>query len=424
MSLIEVTVPEHDGWQDNLAARILLLFLGAMIMRSGLRLWSAAYEVGIGPAIIVVLSFAVGVQIAVLSAADIDLEAHGRTIGYVVTVALTLFTIGLSWYSGVLPRLGSDVIAFSSYAAELVVEGGNPFVQSMAPAAELPGHPDRWTLRQDGSRVVSWSYPGGTLWLYGTQYATIGRSPVGIRLTSILGVGALSAALVYLLPSVYAPAGPLSLLMSQNEWLAAAGGLNDMFWVLPTCVALWLWATERRVLSAATLGVACAMKQQPWLIALFMAVWVLKDADSAQAFAHDASQYIGAGLATFTLLNLPWLLSDPMAWVDAVLVPIAGDESPLVSTGVGIAALNSAADGVISRSAFELLIPAAVVGMLAVYWYWFSQIKWAAWLASPMVLFWAPRSLPSYFHWTVPIALLAVLARHGRLRGQREVAAA
>lgn len=424
MSLIDVTVPEGDGWQDNLAARILLLFLGAMIMRSGLRLWSAAFEVGLGASIVVVLSFALGTQIAILSAADIDLEAHGRTIGYVVTVALTLFTLALSWHSGILPRLGSDVIAFSSYAAELVVEGGNPFAQSMAPAAELPGHPDRWTLRQDGSRVVSWSYPGGTLWLYGAQFAAIGRGPIGIRLTSIVGVGLLSAVLVHILPSVYGPAAPLSLLMAQNEWLAAAGGLNDMFWVLPTCVALWLWASERRVLSAAALGAACAMKQQPWFIALFMAVWVIQESDSLRAFASDSSRYIGAGLSTFALLNLPWLLADPVAWVDAVLVPIAGGESPLVSTGVGIAALNSAADGAISRSTFELLIPVAVAGMVAVYWYWFDQIKWAAWLASPMVLFWAPRSLPSYFHWAVPIALLAVMARHGRLRGQRKEVAA
>jgi hypothetical protein len=107
-----------------------------------------------------------------------------------------------------------------------------------------------------------------------------------------------------------------------------------------------------------------------------------------------------------------------------VLVPIAGSESPLVSHGVGLAALNSAAGQVITRAQFEMVIPVAIIGAAVAYWYWFDRLRWAAWLAPPAILFFAPRSLPSYFHWFVPIAVLALFAAHGELVGQREVSAA
>lgn len=426
MSLIEINIPEDDGWEDILASRLLLLILGAMLMRVGLRLWHAAFqEGGLVAGILTTLCFALGVQLLVFAIAGIDLEAHGRTIAYIVIGELTLMTIALSWSAGIFGgKLGSDVIAFTSYAVELVSSGQNPFAHSMAGAADLPGHPDEWTLRTDGSRVVSWSYPGGSLWIYGLQFITVGRTPIGIRLTSIIGVAAVAVLLVKALPAIYAPAAPLSLTISQNEWLAAAGGLNDMWWLLPTAGALILWAGDRRMLAAVALGAACAVKQQPWPIAGFLAIWVWHESNDLSAFAKTGGRYAAAGLGSFALLNLPWLLSDPSAWVNAILVPIAGSqEAPLVSTGVGLAALNSAA-GVIPRRTFELAIPISLLGAAAAYYVWFDKLRWMAWLSPPIVLFFAPRSLPSYFHWFVPIAVLALFAHHGELPiQQREVGA-
>jgi len=418
MNLINIEVPEEDGWQDMLASRVLLLVLGALLMRVGLRLWGAALEEGTIPAVLTTLAFAMGVQIAILSVSDIDLEKHSRTVAYVTAAAMTLLTIGLAATSGMFPKLATDVIAFTSYAVEVVNQGGNPFAASMAPSAELPGHPDRWTRRMDGSKVVSWSYPGGTLWVYSLQFLAIGRSPIGIRLTSIVGVGVLCVALIRWLPAEYATLAPISLLAAENEFLAAAGGLNDMWWALFAAGALVYWARDRRVVAAVLLGVACAMKQQPWPIALFLAIWVWHEADDIREFVQTGGRYAAAGLGTFLIINAPWLLADPAAWVDSVLVPIAGADSPLVSSGVGVASLNTAADGIISRGAFELLIPIAIVGAAAAYWWLFDELRWAAWLAPPVILFFAPRSLPSYYHWFVPIAMLAMFARHHRLVGQ------
>jgi uncharacterized membrane protein len=160
------------------------------------------------------------------------------------------------------------------------------------------------------------------------------------------------------------------------------------------------------------------MKQQPWFILPLLAIWVWRERESLREFGRTAATYVTAGLVPFLLLNAPWLLADPQAWLSSVFVPIAEGEAPLVSTGVGLAALNTAADGVISRGAFESLIPVVLLAVVGAYWLWFDRLRWAAWLAPAVVLFWMPRSLPSYFHWVAPLALLALFARHGRLVGQ------
>ena len=421
MALIEIDVPEEEGWRDTVAARVLLLVLAAVILWFGLRVWGLINEAGAIGGVPTFLAFALGVELLILSVSDIDLEAHGRTIGYVTTLVMAGVALGVVVVAE-LPRLGTDVLAFTSYAVELAADGTNPFAASMAPSSDLPGAPDEWTRRTDGSIVDSWSYPGGTLWVYAVQYQLVGRWG-GLRLTSLVGATLIALLVTAVVPSVYGPLGPASILISQNELFAALGGLNDMWWVLPTVATVWLWALDRRIAAAAVFGVACAMKQQPWAIALPLAIWVFKTAPSHRVFAQRAAMYIGVGGATFTAFNLPWLLGDPGAWLSAVLTPLStGSEAPLVSRGVGLAALNHAVDGrIVSRATFEALIYLTVAVGAVTYWRYFERLRWAAWLFPAVVFLFTPRSLPSYFHWFVPIAAVALFAAHGRLRGQREV---
>ena len=419
MALIELDIPEEDGWRDDVASRVLLLVLAAVILWFGVRVWGLINEAGVVGAIPTFVAFALGVELLVLSVSNVDLHAHGRTIGYVTTLVMALVTLGVVLVAE-LPRLGTDVLAFTSYAVELIAEGRNPFAASMRPSHALPGAPDIWTRRTDGSLVDSWSYPGGTLWVYSIQYHLVGRAG-GLRLTSLVGATLVGLAVTYVVPAVYGPLGPASILIAQNELFAALGGLNDMWWVLPTVVTVWLWATDRRVLAAGVFGVACAMKQQPWAIGVPLAIWVWKEADSPRVFSRRAATYIGVGGAVFVTLQLPWLIADPAAWLGSVLTPVSSsDAAPLVSRGVGLAILNHAVDGaLVSRATFEALIYATVaVGALA-YWRFFEQLRWAAWLFPAVVFLFTPRSLPSYFHWFVPVAVVAMFAAHGQLRGQR-----
>lgn len=426
MALIDLNTPDDaDEWRDDIAVRVLALVFGAVILRFGLRMWGLIGPVGVVGALPTFIAFAVGVQMMLLSVSNIDFEEWGRPIGYATTLVLAALALAMVELAD-LPRLGTDLLAFTSYSVELLAEGGNPFAASMAPAHGLPGAPEQWTPRTDGTLVDSWSYPGGTLWVYSLWFLPFGREPVGLRLVGLFGVVGIAGLVTYVLPARFGLLGPASVLLAQNEFAAALGGLNDMWWVLPTVATVYLWATERRVAAAAVFGIACAMKQQPWLITLPLAMWVWREAPDARTFARRAAAYIGVGGAVFVLLQLPWIVTTPVAWLRSALVPLSvGNDAPLVSMGVGLATLNQAVEQrLIARHTFELFIYGSTALATLAYWRYFEHVKWTAWLAPAVILLWAPRSLPSYFHWFVPIAVVALFASQGELLGQREVSAA
>ena len=125
MSLIEIDVPDGDDWQDNVAARVLALLFGAMLLRFGLVMWGAIEPFGAAGALPTFLCFAVGVQLMLLSVANIDYERWGRAIGYATTLVVAGISLGLV-VAADLPRLGTDLLAFTSYAVELVDTGVHP----------------------------------------------------------------------------------------------------------------------------------------------------------------------------------------------------------------------------------------------------------------------------------------------------------
>jgi uncharacterized membrane protein len=417
MPLIDIEIPEQDGWRDDVASRMLLFCLALVTLMLGLQLWSAVNPEGVIAAIPTFLAYATAIQIMIFAVADVDLREQGRTVAYLVVGLFAFIFLLLMWQSA--PdeyplRLGTDAIAFSSYATEIALNGANPMTQSMLPALELAGAPRSATYHVDGSLVDQWSYPAGIIWWLTPQMATIGRAPVGVRLNSIIAVVALAVLLIRALPAVYAPAALLTVGAPRNQFYMAAGGLIDIFWVLPTAGALVLWYCDRTVLSAAVLGVACAMKQQPMFILPFLAIWLWQERDSVEQFADVALKSIAAGAGTFLLLNLPFILSDPSAWLSSVFTPLGGGEAPLRSVGVGLASFNQAGLD-LPRWLFRLCTAVAGLGLLGAYWRWFDRLRWMAWIAPAIFLMFTPRNLPSYVNTIVPLALLALFAVHGRL---------
>lgn len=421
MTLIEINIPEEDGWRDDLASRVLLLMLAGVFLRVGIRLWAGVQPDGLIAAIPTFACYAIATQLTILVVADVDLAEHGRRIAYAITALLTVIVLATLWATGNswINSLNTDALAFAHYSVDLLASGQNPMAASMAPATELEGAGEFWTRRVDGSKVLSWSYPGGILLAILPQWLAIGPGPIGIRLTSILVVAAMAAVMAYLLPAPYAVGGVLTLALPRNEWFTAAGGITDMYWALPLVVAMWLWATDRRLPAAALVGVACTMKQHPWAILPFLAVWVWQESPHPHAFARQAAQLIGIGAAVFLTLNLPFLLWNPSAWLTSAFTPVGGGGAPLVTEGAGLAVFHVAGLE-IPRWIFKVAVVVVTGGSLVAYHHWFERLRWAAWVLPMAIFFVHYRSLASYFNWFVPVALIALVAAHGRLRGQTQ----
>jgi uncharacterized membrane protein len=207
-------------------------------------------------------------------------------------------------------------------------------------------------------------------------------------------------------------------MVARNQWLAAAGGIQIGIWLLPVVLGLWAWSKERWLWAAGLLGVSAATKQFVWLALPFLAVWLIEERGwrvTAQAFA--------VGTAVFAIINAPFVIDAPQAWVEGVLTPISGsDKAPLVQAGSAFVVLDNWAN--IPRIAHKIMVGVAGAGGLLAYWVTFPRFKWCAWIAPPFILFWHARSLISYFTPWVLVGLLACVASYGRLRAPAEVVAA
>lgn len=192
------------------------------------------------------------------------------------------------------------------------------------------------------------------------------------------------------------------LALADVPLLNAAGIADpDILYLLPLFAA-WRWR-ERAALSAVTLGLALAAKQLAWFSAPFYAVLVWREHGWRAALGRLA----GAG-AVFAALNLPFVLNNPHAWLTGVLAP---QLDPMFPLGNGLIRLSLS--GVLPLApapfytALELLALAA-----ALIWYWRNCLRAPAlgYALAVAPLFFAWRSLTTYFYFTALPALALLLS--------------
>ncbi len=172
-------------------------------------------------------------------------------------------------------------------------------------------------------------------------------------------------------------------------WSSTIGGNLDIFYTL-LIVLVWL-LRDRRWSSAIFLGLALATKQIAWFFIPFYIIMVFRHYGLKESIYR---LFIAGSVAL--VINLPFILWDPHAWTAGVLAPIA---DPMFPMGVGI----------INLSVTHLLpffpgwVYSALEGgsmLFSLVWYWRICRKHpeAAMLLAVIPLFFAWRSLSSYFY--------------------------
>lgn len=414
-SLLDGEDSEDSEWDDTTAARLFLLLTAALLVRLGFRLWVTTAPRLLIDVVAVQVVMLVAVWCLIHSVTDTDLETWGPRLAGGVIIAITLAVLA------VMPRawtqLATDALLFTKYATVLTLDGSNPYLHSMAGATNLPAESIRWmTARIDGTYVWSFSYPAGAFLAY-LPAAALG---IEIRTISVLAAGAAGLLIVHDAPPLLATGVPVAFLLPRRLIVTAAGGLTDFLWVLPVLVAMRYWARERWTVAAVALGLACSVKQQPWLMPPFLAVWLWRASPDRATFVRRAATTLVAGLGTFLLVNLPWLLWAPRAWAAGVLTPV-GSAAPLVQQGVGLAMLSASGVYVLPGWWHTAAVGTVTLVALATYAVYWERVKWAAWLVPMLILVVHSRSLLSYFTHFVPVGFYAVLASRHELRAPNPV---
>lgn len=396
--------------------RLLLVLVAGLMMQLGFRLWEVIAPTHWVGAVVTSYAYATALGLLVAAVVDVDLEQHGYKIGAWCVFVLFASTLTILWLWDP-AKFGTDALLYSRYSVDLLLSGENPFASSMGPAIDTYNAKIlHVTPLVDGDYVTSLSYPAGMVWWFVPQAATgIGK----VNLAGTLLVTAV-AVLVFLIlegPASLALAPVAIMLGARNLIWSAAGGLLEPLWVLPLLVAMHYWHRGRLGHSAVAFGLAAGTKQTVWPIAPALAIWLWHDADSPAQFLEDAWMCISRGFAGFLVLNLPFIVWDPQAWLTSVFTPL-GSGAAMVHQGVGPTLLTITDVYALPKGYYTLLTVASFVVALGLYALYWDRVKWVAWIIPPLVFFWFYRSLNSYFVWFLPVGYYAMLC-HLDLRRPR-----
>jgi hypothetical protein len=172
-------------------------------------------------------------------------------------------------------------------------------------------------------------------------------------------------------------------------WSSTVGGNLDVFCTLLVILAWML--RDARWTSAIFLGLAIATKQTSWFLFPFYMLMVSRNFGLKESLYR---MFIAGVLAL--AFNLPFIIWNPAAWLSGVLTPVA---DPMFPMGVGIVDLSiTHLIPYLPSMVYQALEGGAILGSLIVYWHVCRKCPEAAMLLAIVPLFFAWRSLPSYFY--------------------------
>ncbi|WP_197427983.1 glycosyltransferase family 87 protein [Halogeometricum sp. CBA1124] len=333
---------------------------------------------------------------------------YWRWTTYALSLLTTVGLIHVTWVVGS-ENLFTDVMLFVRYSADLFIQGTNPYTVSMGPASDIYqsiNEVPAVTKHVDGSLVTTFSYPALSFLAFVPQ--RLAEIP-NVSLTVMIVFSLLFLFLARETPHWMFPGVAVALLFNQYVFSNAYFGNIDPLWILPLALGMHYWYHGRLPIAAFIVGIAFAAKQIPWFIGPFVAIWLWKD---PAYFNRSRWNAIGisltSGIAGFLLPNLYFIFDAPSEWLLDVFSPV-GSRLPFQTRGTGLAVLVHSGAFDIPKIGFKLLLIIVVLLSMTVYYLYFEQMKWAAWVLPCMIFFFNDRSLFNYFVTFIPLAYYAIL---------------
>ena len=330
------------------------------------------------------------------------------------------------------PELSNDGTSLDTNAAILLLEGRNPYTDSNLPdlLREFDIQPAWTTPLRQGQFANRLDYPSNAeiQSVLNTSLKANDNVPEFeakvsypalsfITLIPFVLIGNYNVLPIYLLSYllliflawkwVQPEIRPWILLLGLANipmWVSASGGNLDIFYTLLLVLA-WL-KRDQRWSSALFFGLALASKQIAWYFIPFYLIMCLQHYGWKDALYRLLT---AGGLAL--LINLPFILWNPSAWFDGIMAPI---RDPMFPMGVGIVDLSiTHLLPYLPQSVYSALECVAMLTTIVWYWRICRRRPEAAFLCATLPLFFAWRSLSSYFY-CVAFPLYVVAAVRAR----------
>jgi|GEM_PF-1743397 len=322
-------------------------------------------------------------------------------VALAIVVALVGYTFVLVEYRT--PDIQTDGLALSLAAAQLAIHGHNPYAADLVWAYQAYHMPlNLGTPQINGTTVSTLPYPALAFLLYiPTQLAH-----VDARWASLAAMLVAIALAYQFAPKELRTLAPLVFLIDPNYVEYMVGAVQDVDYLAPLMLAAFLW-TDLPVLAGVGLGIACAVKQEPWLDVPFFLIGVHVTGGPALRLKWLRTLKAAAAIvAAFAVPNAYYAATAPIEWARGALEPFTAKH---VEYGIGL--VTFALNGSMHIPHWQL--SALSIGALAVCTYvgyrYFHTLRNALWLAPALALFLAPRSLENYLLYVVPVCMASWL---------------
>ena len=323
-----------------------------------------------------------------------------RPKAYLVLIAAA-YAVLLNFVPAVVfqPFYRIDSISYTHYSAVLLMQGRNPYAESMLPSLSAFHVPaDAWSPLEGGGLFGTSPYPPLAFLVY-VPILALGATDVRIVYLAfhLAGLG-----ILYLrAPPAFRGVAPIGLVMTLELVQYTPWGVPDILWVVPGL----LMATDlgRPARAGIWYGIACAFKQTPWLLAPFLFLWYWHRHRGDVRTTLVAFGGVAAG--AFLLVNAPFVAWNPSAWAAAMFAPLTSLQAP---TGLGLSSLAAYGYVFVRRDLFVV----AEVGLLAVlavgYHVHFERLEFTLWIFPALVLFVSYRMLQSYVVYWAPFLVVGL----------------
>lgn len=287
------------------------------------------------------------------------------------------------------------------YAVEALKRGYNPYSLIYTDLTRVfLDRGETLTPFLDGAfqnRVTYPALPTLTLWL-ADRLGTTGRT---INLIAYCGLLLL---LFVRAPAAWRPLVLFPLLLMHLFPSLAISGVQDVVWSALLVGVLAAW--KRPGLRAILFGLACSYRQQPWLIAPFLAILIGYEHVGWRARIRAIGEFSGISAGLFIAINGPFALNDFQGWRLGVLEPTY---APFNDYSQGLSMLSALGVWPMPRAGYAVLqVTVYGLGLLLLLLHP-NRLRRAIWLI-PMLVFWVYyRALVNYWvFWLPPFLFVSV----------------
>jgi len=326
-------------------------------------------------------------------------------ISLIVVMLISAYVLFQIHYRG---AYRTDALAFTHYAADLFVEKGlNPYPLDLQDALyRFRVDPLYITLTPSGDISTNLAYPA-LHFLAFVPFVAVGLEDM--RWVIFLFEIATAITLYFNAPKEMRPLVLLPVFISADLAIDFnAGSVTDFLWVLPMVWAALSMNDQFR--SGIFYGIACAVKQVPWIVAPFMLIRMfnLKEG-SLIVKVSNVLKFLGATATSFALPNLLFIAKDPRAWFSGILIPASGE---LVLLSQGLSMLTQAGIAPLPPEFYLETTAALFVTLVANYFVYFDKLKHSIWIFPAVTMWFSHRALQNYFMYWVPVMVAEILVLH------------